>query len=104
MANLKIDKIIEGMRIDDVWDERITIVDGDGTLIDDAGINISQRNPIDTITDYTISSPELTNVGTGLYDFVVALALVGDYFFEFRLTSGQSWMVYIHVTDNVNYT
>jgi hypothetical protein len=100
---IKINEVITTHRSGDRFEYRVTVTDTDGNLLNDAGINVEERQPDGTIANYTLASPELSNAGTGLYDFVRDFTVHGDWFFEFRLTAGKSYLVYLPVSDNVNY-
>lgn len=99
---LQVDEVVEGYRAGDRLEYRITIKDGDGALMDDAGINVEQKDPFSTVTNYDLSDPELTNISTGVYDFIKDLLVVGDWLLEFRLSAGQSLLVYVPVSGSVN--
>lgn len=101
---LKIDEVLEGYRAGDTLEYRLSVTNSAGALEDDAGINIELVDPIGNAVNIPLSDDRLVNVGTGLYDFTDVLNQVGDWLLEFRLTAGQSYLLYIPVSTSVNLT
>lgn len=96
----EIDEVVSGFRQDNRLEYRFTIKDSSGTLIDDANLTAVEIKPGDGRRVIAISA-ELVNISTGTYDLLVILDTAGEWFYEFVPTDGQSYLIYVPVTEKL---
>lgn len=99
---LKVDATLEGFRAGDTLEYRFTVTNSAGALEDDANFNVEYRDPIGNVLSIPLSDSRLVNTSTGIYDLTIYLNQVGDWFFESRLTAGQSFLLYVPTSQSVN--